>query len=277
MAKYAKVKVMVATHKACSMPSDSIYIPIHVGAEGKLDEDGTSLDLGFTKDNTGDNISEKNPCFGTQTALYWGWKNLECDYLGLVHYRRFLLSAKQSQGASLHDGILTEDTIVPMLESHRVLLPKRRHYYIETVRSHYSHTMNGGEEQLRHTRDIIAERTPEYMRSFEVVMRRTSAYIFNMMVMERNLIDDYCSWLFPVLFELEQRVDTAGMSEFDRRYMGRVSERLLNVWLERKLELGELERSQILELPYTEDVNWRRKISSFARAKFLHRKYEQSF
>ena len=59
-AKKAKVWVVVATHKNFGMPKDKMYIPLHVGAEGKTDEDGNPLDLGFQKDNTGDNISNLN-------------------------------------------------------------------------------------------------------------------------------------------------------------------------------------------------------------------------
>ncbi|MGY0336874.1 DUF4422 domain-containing protein [Limosilactobacillus fermentum] len=27
--------------------------------------------------NTGDNISQKNPTYNERTAIYWGWKNLK--------------------------------------------------------------------------------------------------------------------------------------------------------------------------------------------------------
>ena len=82
------VKILVASHKEYRMPDDSIYLPLHVGAEGKVDADGQPLDLGWTKDNTGDNISRLNPGFCELTGLYWAWKNLKADYIGLVHYRR---------------------------------------------------------------------------------------------------------------------------------------------------------------------------------------------
>ena len=36
------------------MPSDEVYMPIHVGREGKDN-------LGYVGDNTGENISIKNP------------------------------------------------------------------------------------------------------------------------------------------------------------------------------------------------------------------------
>ena len=61
------------------MPQDPSYLPLHVGAAGKAD-------LGFTRDDTGPNISGKNPHFCELTGLYWAWKNLDADYIGLVHY-----------------------------------------------------------------------------------------------------------------------------------------------------------------------------------------------
>ena len=61
MVEGKNVKIIVAAHKAFRMPEDEMYIPLHVGAEGKFDENGQPLDLGYVKDNTGDNISLKNP------------------------------------------------------------------------------------------------------------------------------------------------------------------------------------------------------------------------
>ena len=31
------VRIVVATHKAYQMPTDSMYLPLHVGAKGKTD------------------------------------------------------------------------------------------------------------------------------------------------------------------------------------------------------------------------------------------------
>ena len=76
------IKIIVAAHKKYWMPTAPVYLPVHVGAEGKAA-------IGYTPDNTGDNISIKNPHFCELTGLYWAWKNLDADYLGLVHYRRY--------------------------------------------------------------------------------------------------------------------------------------------------------------------------------------------
>ena len=77
------VKIIIATHKEYRMPKDKVYLPLQVGAEGKKS-------IGYKKDNTGKNISEKNPFFCELTGLYYAWKNLKYDYIGLVHYRRHL-------------------------------------------------------------------------------------------------------------------------------------------------------------------------------------------
>ena len=81
------ITIIVAAHKPYAMPADRMYLPLHVGAEGKEP-------FGFTGDNTGEHISEKNPTFCELTGLYWAWKNLESNYLGLAHYRRHFASKR---------------------------------------------------------------------------------------------------------------------------------------------------------------------------------------
>lgn len=41
------VKIIIATHKKYQMPQDQLYIPLHVGAEGKIDTCGNVLDFGY--------------------------------------------------------------------------------------------------------------------------------------------------------------------------------------------------------------------------------------
>lgn len=267
-----KLKIFIACHKKCEVPGDPIYLPLHVGAEGKDD-------IGFTKDNTGDNISAENPRFCELTGLYWVWKNLDCKYLGLVHYRRYFTMKSRSYRKS-HDAldcVLTSHEVSRLLSRYRVLLPKKRHYYIETLYKHYAHTFD--ERQLDIAREIITERCPEYTDSFDEVMKQTSGYMFNMFIMEKKLSDAYCAWLFPILFELVKRYDDSELSDFDRRYVGRVSERLFNVWLKQQLKYGVIKPEEMHEVDYLYmgEIDWKRKILSFLAAKFFHKKYEKSF
>lgn len=272
-----RVKIIIAAHKKYPMPKDEIYIPVHVGAEGKTDKDGKPLDLGYAKDNTGDNISLKNPKYCELTGLYWAWKNLDADYLGLAHYRRHF--AGKSLDKKIFNRCIKGEELLPQLDTYSVFVPKKRNYYIETLYSHYAHTHYAS--QLDETRVVLQEKYPEYVASFDRVTKRTYGYMFNMMILRKDLMNDYCTWLFDILFELENRLGEMEkeLSFFQGRFYGRVSEIIFNVWLDKQLRDGKIQKKEIKELPvlYTEKVNWWKKGTSFAKAKFAHKKYEGSF
>lgn len=262
------IKIIIATHKKYEMPKDSMYLPLHVGAEGKEE-------LGYMKDNIGDNISSRNPSFCELTGLYWAWKNLDADYIGLVHYRRHFSGIRKSQNP--FERVLTEDELRKMLPGHKIFVPQKRRYYIESLYSHYQHTHY--EEHLKQTRELVLQMYPEYVPSYDRVMKRTYGYMFNMMIMEKNLLGEYCAWLFNILFALEKKSNKPVLSGFQGRFYGRVSEIIFNVWLEYQLESGKIKKSEVMEIPvvYTEKVNWCKKVQAFLKAKFFHKKYEGSF
>lgn len=272
MASSDTLQIIVACHKECDYPSDPAYLPLQVGCEGKPS-------VGIQGDNTGENISTKNPVFCELTGLYWAWKNLRCDNIGLVHYRRYLtiMSASYCRSHTLDECVLSGRRTRNILKKHKLILPKRREYYIENLYSHYAHTFDGN--HLKITRKIIAKHYPDYTESFDLVMSSTSGYMFNMFIMNRNLLDDYCSWLFDILFRLEKQVDTSDLSDFQKRYAGRVAERLFNVWLLYNIRSLKIKDSDIFETPwfYTGKVNIIKKITSFLGAKFFNKKYEESF
>lgn len=269
------VGIIVATHKKYKMPKDEMYIPLHVGAEGKKNENGQELDLGFVKDNTGDNISLLNSNFCELTGLYWAWKNLNADYIGLVHYRRHFSIKKNNK--DIFENILTYNELQPALNQYKIFVPKKRYYVIETLYSHYEHTHHI--EHLEQTRNIINFKYNEYLKSFDKVMNQRYGYMFNMMIMEKSLLDQYCTWLFDILFELEKQIDVSELSFFQGRLYGRISEILLNVWIEQQIKIGNLNKSEIKELQHIhmEKINWIKKGTAFLRAKFFYKKYEGSF
>ena len=260
--------VIVAAHKNFEMPKESIYLPVHVGAAGKDD-------IGYQRDDEGDNISEKNPLYCELTGLYWAWKNLDADYKGLVHYRRYFKG--KGKGKSPFDKVLSEKELRFLAKRYKVIVPRKRRYYIETLYTHYKHTHY--EEELIETRKIIAEKYPEYLESYDKTMKRTWGYMFNMMIMKSELLDDYCSWVFSILDELVEKVDVEDRTDFEKRYPGRISEMIFNAWLDHKIETGEISNEDIAELPfiYMEKINYFAKGTSFLKAKFLHKKQEKSF
>ena len=267
------IKIMIASHKKCDVPADPMYLPVFVGSKGKEDN-------GFTRDDSGDNISEKNPLYCELTGLYWCWKHLDCDYLGLVHYRRYF-TLKNRIWQKRHDPmeyVLSSSEAAELLNKYMIIVPKKRKYYgIETIYSHYDHTFDG--KQFDAARTVLEDKYPEYVSTFDEYMRSTSGYMFNMFIMPKGLADEYCTWLFDVLAELENRYDTTGMTDFEKRYIGRVAERLFDTWLMHQVKTGKISQRMIHEVPYLYmgNVNWPKKIGGFIQAKLFHKKYQQSF
>lgn len=257
------IKILVAAHKKYRMPESDIYLPVHVGASGKDS-------IGYQRDDEGENISDKNPYYCELTGMYWLWKNAKADYYGLVHYRRYFASRKTVNKKDVFSNILGRKELEQVLNNYDIVVPKKRNYYIESLYSHYAHTHYA--EHLDITSTIIREKCPEYSASYAKVMKRRSAHMFNMMIMSRDKFNEYCSWLFPILSELENRVDYRSYDAFQARLFGRVSELLLDVWLDHKgYKYKELKTITM------EKLDWRRKVKSFIRAKFRGKKYERSF
>lgn len=260
-----KVKVIIATHKKYTMPEDELYIPLQVGAEGKED-------LGYVKDNEGENISSKNPYYCELTALYWAWKNLDEDYVGLSHYRRHFTCSKKipKKEEDKFSILLSKKETEKILENTDIILPKKRKYYIENLYNHYKHTMHVG--PLDETRKIIEEQCPEYIVEFDKLQKRTSAHMFNMFIMKKEYFNQYCEWMFKILFELEKRIDPKQYDSFHARYLGRISELLLDVWI--NTNNLKYEEVKVIDM---QNVNWAKKITAFLMAKFTGKKYGKSF
>lgn len=215
-----KVQVYVAAHKPYEMPKNTAYQPIFVGAA----VNGVTP-LNYQADNQGLNISDRNAHYSELTAIYWIWKNCHADVKGLDHYRRYLTLKPKHRLT----GILSTAEIETLLRLKDVIVPKKRHYYIESNYSHYVHAHHA--EPLDATRAVIARQQPKYLPAFDQVMRRTSAHMFNMMIMPAAKFDAYAEWLFSILFEVEQNVDIATYDAQEGRVFGYLSELLLDVWL----------------------------------------------
>lgn len=250
------IKILVATHKKYWMPEDEVYLPIHVGKEGKQD-------LGYVGDNTGDNISIKNPNYCELTAIYWAWKNLRADYIGLVHYRRYFTKHNFRNCEKKKQDILLKSDFENILKDVDIIVPDKRKYYIETIRSHYNHSYY--EKDLNETENIIKEIYPEYSVAFNKVMNRTWAHMFNMFVMRKDYFDEYCEWLFTILFKLEKRIDISNYTVMEARVFGFISELLLDVWLETK----QINYKEV-NVSFMEKQNWLKKGGLFLKRKIFN-------
>lgn len=263
------IKVVVAAHKQYKMPQDNMYLPIHVGAKGKSD-------IGYERDDKGDNISEKNNTYCELTGMYYAWKNLDADYLGLVHYRRHfsVKSKRYIKENGVFESIMSKEEACRIFEEYDLIVPAKRKYYIETLYSHYAHTLN--ETHLDLAKTIIAKECPSYMPFVEKAYNQKWGYMFNMFIARREIYDSYCEWLFDILEKMEEGIDLSNLSTFESRIFGRVSEILFNVWVLYQIENNQIKIKEVKHM-HMETINWFVKGTSFLKAKFFGKKYKESF
>lgn len=259
------IKILVATHKKYQMPTDDIYMPIHVGKEGKED-------LGFIGDNTGDNISERNARLCELTGTYWAWKNLDADFIGLVHYRRHFTFANKLEriGKNKFSIIANREQLEKALQDCDVLVPNKRKYYIETMESHHLHLPYTYEKDYRIFERVIHEVSPEYEQSFKKVMNGTSAHMFNMFIMKKELFDQYCKWMFKILLETDKRIDVKEYNRMQARAVGYFGEFMLDVWLDRNNV-----KFKEVDVIFMEKQNWAKKIVVFVLRKYRYKNSDE--
>ena len=171
-------QMWVITHKNYPGISDDLYRTLHVGR-------ALSQDLGYTGDDTGDNISLKNRNYCELTGLYWLWKNNQCDIIGVCHYRRFFLEKGR---------MLTKEYIEKTLNDYDIIVPTCGMVKEENVRKQYA--ANHYEEDFDICRDVISEKYPEYVEAFDIMAESKLLNFCNMIITRKNIFDDY----FPFFF-----------------------------------------------------------------------------
>lgn len=209
-----KTKIFVLTHKKFIPPEDSMYIPLQVGAEGR-DK------LGYLTDDTGNNISALNCYYSELTGAYWVKQNVkDCDYIGLCHYRRYLI--KES------GQVFSQKEIETILNNYDLMATKK-------VELNYSYregfSANHNVQVLDETGRVIQEFYPEYYQTFIKLVNEKKTYFGNMLITSATIYRDYHNWLFDIFDKTAKRVDLDAPDEYHRRVFGFISEFLLYVYV----------------------------------------------
>lgn len=221
-----KTNIYVVTHKEFNYKILKNYIPIQVG---KIN---TKINLPYIGDDTGANIAEKNNNYCELTAIYWIWKNDKSNNnIGICHYRRYFVHG-------LFCNLIDEAYINKIMKNYDVILPKP-YQMKKSVARHFvedpalNKGVSGFQHDLDNLRSIIEKKCPDYLNMYDKVMNRNYASYCNMCVMSKENFDNYCQWLFDILFELEKITNLNGYTKQQERIYGFLSEFLLNVWIEK--------------------------------------------
>jgi len=214
------IEMYVCTHKKFKYCLPKEYKILHVGAEEKED-------IGYDKDCIGDNISIKNSNYCELTGLYWMWKNSNADIIGLSHYRRYFY---ENWFQAIINRPIGKKYITRNLRKYDIIVPimfqDKEFVYNVYNRDHHI-------KDLMLARQILEEKYPEYVETFDFYINQNETYLYNMFCAKKELIDQYCSWLFDILFELEKHIDISNYDKYNKRIFGFISERLFNVWIKK--------------------------------------------
>ncbi len=166
------------------------------------------------RDDTGSNISNVNKKYCEITALYWIWKNDKTEYVGLSHYRRrFALS--DDEIVYIKERSIDVVLTIPIINARGI----KKQYEMD-------HSPDDFDVAIDEVQNIH----PEYASAMKYVGEQSFFYAYNMFVMKHCILDQYCEWLFPILFACEKRIGEKSDS-YQNRYVGFLAERLLNVFL----------------------------------------------
>lgn len=262
-------KILVCCHKPLEFfPSYDYYLPIHVGKAL------SGNDLGVVGDDSGDNISSKNKTFCELTGMYWAWKNLkDTDIVGLCHYRRFFDFHQQVKSGFPHTSFPVElfnslDTSIPEAVftnvSHgKIIVAKPLHYRYPLMEVYCTHHYS---DDFRTLQCVIRETQPPKVIDafFKSILQSNRFHHYNMFIMRWRDFDEYCSWIFPILFNIESKINISNYSVEQKRIFGFMAEYLFNTWLE-------LHKERTIETPVIWLNDGHDNLQYYSRARYFLR------
>ncbi len=227
--------IYVVTHKQYNIAEDEHYLKLCVGSAYR-EENALS-------ECTGKNISEYNNRLNECTALYWIWKNTKSEYVGLNHYRRYFLN----NNIMNHANRLKPELIRAILceQNYDIILPNLLTLPF-TVYDNIKNTVgeNYADSALQIIKKLISERQPDYLWAFESVMSGNFMYVCNMFITKREILNQFCEWLFSFIVDAAERLDVSLANEFQKRTIGYYAETMWTCWLLKQ-------NLKIYELPIT--------------------------
>ena len=255
-----RIRIFVTTHKEVSLFRSSILQPVQVGFARPR-----KRFLWALQDDAGENIAERNAMYCELTTQYWAWKNVDADYYGFCHYRRYFDFSDQEHEENPYGEImdrhidggtqrtyrLDDESIEAVVADADVITTRvndvsefPEHYADMT--DHYARAPYLNVDDLTRMMEILAELHPDCIEDAVGFMEGSRACFCNMFIMRKGLFQRYCSWMFPVLERFFEGWDWEHLGREALRTPGHLSERLLNIFLiHEKREHPELRHKEL--------------------------------
>jgi hypothetical protein len=202
-----------------------VYQPILAGQSSSSNPD-------FLVDGVGENIHDKNEQFGELTSIYWIWKNQisSLNIVGHCHYRRFFwTNKKQFLIPVSYSKLKFENSrsnfqvdAAELLGNHDIVLPPIT-LLKNSVSKQYSEYHST--DDLDRMRNLLSNSNPESVVIWDQIMQSNRVYLKLIFIMRKEVFDAYCSWIFPLLLQFNQR-NKETRDSYQRRVEAFLAERM---------------------------------------------------
>jgi len=231
------------------------YTPVGLGEK--------NFEQGWLRDNSGNNISQKNKNYAECTFHYWIWKNylnkIQSKWIGFCHYRKFW-TIKRYEDLSIESGDLPSvvlKNIPNEFENYDVILgnpffvnQRRTMKFIKkgikvilknpsllfdqkkrTVKFHFD--IMHGENNLQKAINLLDDENRKDFTNY--VNSKQYFYPFNMFICKsKELLEKYYEDLFPWLERCETVFSSKKLEGYDlARIYAFLAERFTSYWFEK--------------------------------------------
>lgn len=244
------IRIFVTAHKNVDRFDSDIMQPVQVGPKNER------FPWAF-HDDEGENIADLNPRYCELTTQYWAWKNINADYYGFCHYRRYFdfsetVHEENAFGEIMDDYIDAKAAKEYGLDDNNIAHVVKQYDVITTPFGDLDEIINKygspralweaapllHDDDLKRCYQILCAMYPDYRKDAQDFFNGNKACFCNMFIMKKEIFFDYCSWMFPILEEFDRNTDYSTYSKEALRTPGHLSERLLNIYLMHHKRIG---------------------------------------
>ncbi len=267
------IRIYISCYKPSYVPEHSLLFPIQTGSAQK--------DIRFENmlhDDDGENISDRNHMYCELTAQFWAWKNVDADYYGFMHNRRYLSFSDNQYPVDEAGYIplgLIDDSALQMLgydeENMRRIIecndiittvPVDFSKYVHrpvnerNVLGQYASGVQHERRDLEIAFQLIKKMYPDYVQDIERYIDSQSACLYNIYIMRKEYMMKYNQWLFSILEKLEHTLNIQNASEYAARSIGFIAERLFGIFLTHLLRVVPHLKVKYLQVGFFDSVDF---------------------
>jgi hypothetical protein len=183
--------------------------------------DGIREKFFIDEKHEGENIDFLNPWYCELTGLYYLWKHVKDDIVGLEHYRTYFWKDRRP---------IDKQEILNRLKDNDIICGGYSYpaWGMNFPFQKFNKHLNGIINIVFDAIGKYDKGLEEYFRNF---LNKQSLYPCNMFICKKEIIDKWCNFIFPLLVDIE-KVSPIGPGTNTLRREGYITEFLFGAWLE---------------------------------------------